>query len=104
MVDIDDVYYKKLDMLDGHVFQFYEWLPGMTAVSIRSPKGPAARTQWLATQHPDSVFLEWRPALERRYGSAAAKIKHAVGFEITEYGRQPTKEKSQKPFPFFPVH
>ena len=76
----------------------------MTAFSIRSPKGPAARKQWLATQQLDSVLLECRPALERRYGWAAANIKHAEGFEITEYGREPTEEKIQKLFPFFRAH
>src|SRR5207237_8785747 len=28
VVSIDDVYDKKIDMLDAHVSQVYEWLPG----------------------------------------------------------------------------
>jgi len=27
VVSIDDVYQKKIEMLDAHVSQFYEWLP-----------------------------------------------------------------------------
>src|SRR5690242_10105822 len=40
VVSIDDVFQKKLDMLDAHVSQFYEWLPWPSAISIKSPRMP----------------------------------------------------------------
>lgn len=103
VVSIDDVYPKKLDMLDAHVSQFYEWLPWHDGLLEQVPKDLAARKQWLATQQPDNVLPEWRPALEKRYGPAAANIKHAEAFEITEYGRQPSEQEIRQMFPFFPV-
>jgi len=50
------------------------------------------------------VLPEWRPALEKRYGAAAASIKHAEAFEITEYGRRPSESEIRQLFPFFPNH
>lgn len=101
VVSIDDAYQKKLDMLDAHVSQFYEWLPWHDGLLAQVPKDAAARKQWLATQQPDKVLPEWRPALEKRYGAAAANIQHAEAFEITEYGRQPSEQEIRQLFPFF---
>ncbi|HKW24448.1 MAG TPA: hypothetical protein VJN48_01610, partial [Terriglobales bacterium] len=103
VVSIDDVYQKKLDMLDAHVSQFYEWLAWHDGLLDQVPKDPVARKQWLATQQPDKVLPEWRPALERRYGAAAGNIRHAEAFEVTEYGRQPSEDEIRKLFPFFPA-
>lgn len=103
VISIDDVYQKKLDMLDAHVSQFYEWLPWHDGLLEQVPKDAAARKQWLATQQPDKVLPEWRQALEKRYGAAAEGIKHAEAFEITEYGRQPSEEEIRKLVPFFPA-
>lgn len=102
VISIDDVYQKKLDMLDAHVSQFYEWLPWHDGLLEQVPKDPAARKQWLATQQSDKILPEWRPALEKRYGAAAANIQHAEAFEITEYGRQPSEQEIRQLFPFFP--
>jgi len=103
VISIDDVYQKKIDMLDAHVSQFYEWLPWHDGLLEQVPKDAAARKQWLATQQPDKVLPEWRQALEKRYGAAAEGIKHAEAFEITEYGRQPSEEEIRKLVPFFPA-
>jgi LmbE family N-acetylglucosaminyl deacetylase len=102
VVATDDVYSKKIDMLDAHVSQVYEWLPWHDGVLDQVPKDPAARKRWLAEQTPERVFPEWFPVLEKRYGTAASQIKHAEAFEITEYGRQPSEEEVRKLFPFFP--
>ena len=103
VISIDDVYQKKLDMLDAHVSQFYEWLPWHDGLLDQVPKDAAARKQWLATQQADKVLPEWRPALEKRYGAAAANIQHAEAFEITEYGRQLSEQEIRQLFPFFPA-
>jgi len=105
VVSIDDVYQKKVAMLDAHVSQFYEWLPWTVGQLDEVPKDPVARKAWLAT-HPiahSSVKPEWRDALERLYGLEAQRIQHAEAFEITEYGRTPSEEEIRKLFPFFPT-
>jgi LmbE family N-acetylglucosaminyl deacetylase len=105
VVSIDDVYQQKIEMLDAHTSQFYEWLPWTTGQLDEVPKDPSARKRWLATQPiaVSNVRPDWRNALERRYGAEAAGIQHAEAFEITEYGRQPSEEEIRKLFPFFPA-
>ena len=102
VVSIDDVYDKKIDMLDAHVSQFYEWLPWYDGQLDQVPKDPAERKKWLASNRSKSVPPEWREALQKRYGDAA-HIGHAEAFEITEYGRQPDEDEIRKLFPFFPA-
>jgi len=102
VVSIDDVYAKKIDMLEAHVSQVYEWLPWHDGLLEQVPKDLSARKKWLATQHPENVLPEWRSALEKRYGDAAARVQHAEVFEITEYGRQLSEEEIRQLFPFFP--
>lgn len=105
-VSIDDVYQKKLDMLDAHVSQFYEWLPWHDGQLDNVPKDPTARKQWIMTFEPSAVRKVpqgWRPSLQKRYGQAASKIRYAEAFEITEYGSQPSEEEIRRLIPFFPV-
>src|SRR5215471_16550436 len=105
VVSIDDVFEKKVNMLDAHVSQFYEWLPWTEGQFEQVPKDPAERKKWLASSPMAARKLqpEWREALEKRYGpQAAARTQHAEAFEITEYGRQPTEEEIRMLFPFFP--
>jgi len=105
VVSIDDVFDKKIDMLDAHVSQFYEWLPWTVGKLDQVPKDPAERKKWLAMQ-PDvdrKETPEWREALQKRYGAQVDHIQHAEAFEITEYGRQPTEEEIRRLFPFFPT-
>jgi len=104
VVSIDDVFQKKIDMLDAHVSQFYEWLPWTIGNLDQVPKDSVERKKWLAAQ-PMAVRTaspEWQATLEKRYGPEAARIQHVEAFEITEYGRQPTEEEIRKLFPFFP--
>jgi LmbE family N-acetylglucosaminyl deacetylase len=104
VVSIDEVLDKKIDMLDAHVSQFYEWLPWTEGKLDQVPKDIVERKKWLAKQ-PNVVRLaapEWRDALEKRYGPQASVVQHVEAFEITEYGRQPSEEEIRKLFPFFP--
>src|SRR5258708_12734011 len=50
-IDIDDVAAKKLDALDAHVSQFYEWLPWLDARLYEVPHDPTPRQQSLPTPH-----------------------------------------------------
>jgi len=104
VVSIDDVFEKKIEMLDAHVSQFYEWLPWTMGRLQEVPKDPLERKKWLAST-PLAVRKlqpEWREVLEKRYGAQSAGVQHAEAFEITEYGRQPGEEEIRKLFPFFP--
>jgi len=103
VVSIDDVFQKKVDMLDAHVSQFYEWLPWTIGNLDQVPKDAVERKKWLAAQ-PMVVRKsspEWQATLEKRYRAEATGIQHVEAFEITEYGRQPSEEEIRRLFPFF---
>jgi len=102
VVSIDDVYDKKIDMLDAHVSQVYEWLPWHDGILDQVPKDRAARKQWLQSQYPDDVPQAWKTSLKKWYGTQADSIHHAETFEITEYGSQPSDAEIRRLFPFFP--
>jgi len=104
VVSIDDVFEKKINMLDAHVSQFYEWLPWTEGQLEQVPKDPGERKKWLAAGPLATRKMqpEWREALEKRYGAQADRIQHAEAFEITEYGHQPSEDEIRKLFPFFP--
>jgi LmbE family N-acetylglucosaminyl deacetylase len=101
VVALDDVIEKKIDMLDAHVSQFYEWLPWHAGELDKVPKDPAQRKKWLLTQRTSRLLPEWKKASEKWYGARAAAVQHAEAFEITEYGRQPDDAEIRRLFPFF---
>jgi LmbE family N-acetylglucosaminyl deacetylase len=103
VVSIDDVFEKKIDMLDAHVSQMYEWLPWHDGRLAEVPKSTTLRKQWLATQRPSGVAPEWKAALEKWYGAKGAGVQHAEAFELAEYGRQPDEAELGRLFPFFPA-
>lgn len=104
VVSIDDVFEKKINMLDAHVSQFYEWLPWTEGRLEQVPKDPSERKRWLAatSRAERKMQPEWREALEKRYGTQAAGVQNVEAFEITEYGHQPTEEEIRRLIPFFP--
>lgn len=102
-VDITDTYEKKIDALDAHVSQFYEWLPWLDGRLADVPKDPTARREWLKKSRGSQVSPAVRASLEKYYGKeGAAKVQHAEAFEICEYGRRPTPGDIKRLFPFLP--
>lgn len=102
-VDITDTFEKKIDALDSHVSQFYEWLPWLDGKLADVPKDPKARREYLKKSRSGSVSPAVRTALEKYYGKdGAAKVQYAEAFEICEYGRRPTAEDIKRLFPFLP--
>ena len=102
-VSIDDVIGKKLDMIDAHVSQMYEWLPWLNGRLDAVPKDPAARRQWLEKERTFRVSPAVRAALVKYYGpDAGAKVQYAEAFEISEYGRRPDEAEIRRLFPFLP--
>jgi LmbE family N-acetylglucosaminyl deacetylase len=101
-VSIDDTFEKKIDMLDAHVSQVYEWLPWLAGRLEEVPTDKAARRQWLTKERAGQISPAVREALAKYYGKdAAAKVQHAEAFEICEYGRRPDDADIRRLFPFF---
>lgn len=102
-VDITDTFEKKVDALDAHVSQVYEWLPWHAGNLDQVPKDVKARREWLKKTRANVPNAAVRAALEKYYGKeAAAKVQQAEAFEICEYGRRPNAEDIKRLFPFLP--
>ncbi len=99
-VDITDVWEKKIDALDAHVSQMYEWLPWVAGTLDQVPTDPMQRRLWLAKSRGGRVTPAVRAALVKWYGAARAKeIQRAEAFEICEYGRRPDEAELRRLFP-----
>jgi LmbE family N-acetylglucosaminyl deacetylase len=102
-VSIDDVIDKKLDMMDAHVSQMYEWLPWVAGTLDTVPKDAAARRRWLGETRATAPTAAVRAALVKRYGAERGNVvRHAEAFEICEYGTRPDEATILKLFPFLP--
>jgi LmbE family N-acetylglucosaminyl deacetylase len=96
-IAIDDVWERKMDALDAHRSQVYEWLPWLDGQEV--PMHDLDRRKWLDAVWTREVGPCTRAALARRYGGAAAGVQHAEGFQISEYGRRPSAEELEQIFP-----
>lgn len=106
-VGIDDVFEQKMEGIEAHVSQMYEWTPFMLARSTGQPQhvpdDPAERRAWLSNiWFPNPPSPSVRSCLEQWYGPSAAGIKRAEAFEICEYGRQIDRLEIKRLFPFLP--
>ena len=100
-VAIDSVIDRKIDMLDAHVSQVYEWLPWHDGTLEQVPKDPTGRKAWLKQQRSREISGDLRAALVRWYGEqAAASVRHAEAFEICEYGSRPDEAALRRLFGF----
>ncbi len=98
-VNIDEVFDQKIYAMAAHESQFFDWLPWTNGSLDQVPKDEKARLEWLAgwrTNTPDKALTE---SLKKWYGERAGIIKHAEGFEVCEYGKQPSEEEIKKLFP-----
>jgi LmbE family N-acetylglucosaminyl deacetylase len=97
-VNIDEVWPRKLDALDAHGSQVYEWLPWVDGQE--APSGAAARRAWLDAIWSRESSVCSRAALGRRYGAEnAARVRHAEAFEMSEYGRKLSAQELDEMFP-----
>src|SRR5581483_318418 len=103
-ISIDDVADLKLDALDAHVSQFYEWLPWVDGRLDQVPKDPGERKAWLAQQRQKrQITPAIRASLMKWYGDQVGNnVKSAEAFEICEYGHQPTDAEIKQLFPMLP--
>jgi LmbE family N-acetylglucosaminyl deacetylase len=99
-IDITSVIDKKIDGLDAHVSQFYEWLPWISNDPDLIPEGKEERKAWLKSKRTLAPNPTVMKVLEEWYGKEnASQIKFAEAFEICEYGTQPSKEEIKRLFP-----
>lgn len=98
-VAIDDVWQKKIASLDAHISQFYEWLPWVDGKLNEVPAGAEERRGWLERQSRRLPPPAIAAALRERYGADGARVEHAEGYELCEYGRQPSPEELEKLLP-----
>lgn len=99
-VDITSVFDKKMDALDAHPSQFYEWLPWTAGRLSEVPKSEKDKREFLIKGWSRPVSDNARASLTKWYGSEKAnKAKHVESFEVCEYGKQPTDEDIRRLFP-----
>ena len=108
VVAIDDYIEKKIDALDSHESQMYEWGPWTNARSHNLvPKGKKERREWLSKRlkaHPGKMSEARKASLIKWYGEEeAAKVKYTEAFEIAEYGYQPSEEDILRMFPMLKI-
>ena len=100
VVDITEVWGQKVDALDAHVSQFYEWLPWVDGRLDSVPRDKVQRKTWLSeTRSRRQASPAAREALTKWYGPAAANVKHFEAFEVCEYGARPDEARLRQLFP-----
>lgn len=93
-VPVDDTLDAKLEMLDCHVSQFYEWLPWIDGGGDDCGVGRLARAERHAFLSRGTLAANrlqadlYRAHLRRHHGPDADGIRHVESFQLSEYGRQ----------------
>jgi LmbE family N-acetylglucosaminyl deacetylase len=99
-VDLDSVIDKKVDALDSHVSQFYEWLPWVDGKLADVPAGAAERKTWLKRARTRPINPQVRASLIKWYGDKkGSETQYYEAFEICEYGVQPDETRIRQLFP-----
>ncbi len=99
-IDISQVFDQKINAMDAHESQMYEWLPWIGGYAEQVPKNNIERKKWLAQNRAVKITPEVRRMLEKWYGKEkAALVQHAEAFEICEYGMRPDDEDIMRLFP-----
>src|ERR1017187_6826641 len=99
-VDISDVIDLKIDALDSHVSQFYEWLPWVDGKLSEVPTGAAERKAWMKQRRTRQPSPPVRASLVKWYGAEkGSAAKYYEAFEICEYGVQPDEARIRQLFP-----
>jgi len=96
---IDAVFDQKIYAMSAHKSQFFEWLPWTAGNLEKVPKEEKERLEMLTnwrSKAPNGALLK---CAKKWYGSTAFNAKHIEGFEICEYGKQPTDEEIKRLFP-----
>jgi len=95
----DEVFDQKIYAMAAHESQFFDWLPWTSGNLDEVPKDEKSRLEWLATWRTNTPNKTTTEILKKWYGDKASIAKHAEGFEICEYGKQPNDEEIRRLFP-----
>jgi LmbE family N-acetylglucosaminyl deacetylase len=103
VVDIRSAWDKKIDGMDAHESQFYEFQTNVNA-SVEVPTGKAERKEWLSKRRTPVATPAVKASLAKWYGQAAAAQSpiYYEAFEICEYGAQPDATRIRELFPMLP--
>lgn len=101
VVGIDKALDKKVNAIDAHESQVYEWLPWVAGDLDKVPEGESERKAWLKKRWTGGDLSKAKQeGLVKWYGQEKAKtFDHAESFEICEYGKQPSEEEIRQLFP-----
>jgi LmbE family N-acetylglucosaminyl deacetylase len=100
VVDIGPVWDKKVDGMDAHESQFYEFQTNVNA-SVQVPTDKAERKKWLSQRRTPEATPEIRSIMAKWYGKQTASKDplYYEAFEICEYGTQPDEARIRQLFP-----
>lgn len=98
-VIIDEVFDEKIYAMAAHESQFFEWLPWTSGKLDKVPTDEKSRLEFLADWRTYAPNEATRESLKKWYGDKATSAKHAEGFEVCEYGKQPSDEEIRMLFP-----
>ena len=107
VIDIGPTLETKINALDAHESQMYEWLPWINDRSLKQvPKDHAERKIWLGEKtkrRSGRMTTAKKEALAKWYGPDRAKsVLYTEAFEIAEYGLQPNDDTIRALFPMLP--
>lgn len=99
----DDVVDKRVELMACHESQFFEWLAydrfSLEDVPVaRDERLVWLKENWLGRERRQAK--EFRELLKARYGNKAENCALAETFELSEYGRVPSKEELSDLLPF----
>lgn len=101
-IDIDDVFEQKIKGMAAHASQYFEWLPWLAGTLDQIPEDEAGRIEYLAKRRTFRPGPSTRESLVKWYGENGESVQHAEGFEICEYGKQPSEKEIRRLFPMLP--
>jgi LmbE family N-acetylglucosaminyl deacetylase len=105
-VDISAVIDRKVQMMDCHASQIYEWLPWVGQAEGEVPKDPEGWKQFVSDFVKEFCLPndEVRKLLVRFYGEEkAAAVEYVESFEACEYGAPMDEAAVKRLFPFLPA-
>lgn len=98
VIDISDVFDRKIYAMSAHESQYFEWLPWTNG--IEAPSEEKERIEWLKSSRTSSIIPSVRKSLIKWYGDEkGTNVTQAEAFEICEYGFHPSDEEIIELFP-----
>ncbi len=101
-IDIDKVFDQKVYGMAAHASQYFDWLPWTSGTLDQIPEDEAGKLEYLAKRRPFRPGPSTRESLIKWYGEKGEAVRHAEGFEICEYGKQPDDKEILRLFPMLP--